>query len=97
MLEMALCHDGHQVFSAVSVESALLQLRVLRPHLILLGEDGQRGASDRAVEQMAGLSAAPVLLLDGSGSTTGSEVERPAHPIGAREICVAVARCLNQS
>ena len=40
MLEMILCGEGLQVFAATSLHSALLQLRVLQPDLIILGTAG---------------------------------------------------------
>ena len=36
-LEMTLCYEGMRVFSAVNLSSALLQLRVLQPDLIIIG------------------------------------------------------------
>ena len=40
-LEMTLSQEGVRVFSAVSLQSALLQLRILQPDLIIVGFDGR--------------------------------------------------------
>jgi hypothetical protein len=52
-----------RVFSAVSLGSALLQLRVLHPDLIIVGSDGPELTTRAAVAQVKALAGVPLLLL----------------------------------
>jgi DNA-binding response OmpR family regulator len=63
LLELALSHQGFQVFSAPSGTSALLQLRVVQPDLIILdilmpGIDGWD-----TLEQIRAFSNIPIIVL----------------------------------
>lgn len=63
MLEMFLLSKGLQVFAARSVQSALLQLRVLYPDLIILDGTETGNACAEIVSQLKQLSSAPVLVF----------------------------------
>ncbi len=96
MLEMILCGEGLQVFSAASLRSALLQLRVLRPDLIILGAARDGGSS---VAEIRALSPAWILALEGIGGgepASGAD-DRLAYPFGASELCAAVSGLLARS
>ena len=73
LLEMTLSHAGLRVYSAVSLDSALLQLRVLEPDLILVGFDHAGPAESSAAVQIRALSASPLLAL---ADETGMVTER---------------------
>jgi DNA-binding response OmpR family regulator len=95
-MEMVLSQEGMRVFSAVSLCSALLQLRVLQPDLIIIGFDGQAGEGVAAKIHV--LSAAPLLVLgDGNGVTPGPGVSDVLpYPYGAGELCAKVAGLLGE-
>jgi DNA-binding response OmpR family regulator len=63
LLELALSHTGFQVFSAPNGSSALLQLRVVQPDLLILdilmpGLDGWE-----TLQQIREFSSIPILIL----------------------------------
>jgi len=99
MLEMILCGEGLQVFSAASLRSALLQLRVLHPDLIILGTAGAVWDGGSPVSEIHALSQARVLALAGiSGGEPAHGADRTlAYPFGASELCAAVSGLLDQS
>jgi DNA-binding response OmpR family regulator len=72
-LEMTLSCEGMRVFSAISLGSALLQLRILQPDLIIVGFDGQELDESAAVTQIKALSPSPLLVL-------GRSADAPARP-----------------
>lgn len=99
MLEMILCGEGLQVFAATSLRSALLQLRVLQPDLIILGTAGAARDGGSPVSEIRALSPARVLALDGSGGAepaSGAD-HTLAYPFGASELCAAVSGLLDRS
>lgn len=92
MLEMILCGEGLQVFSAASLRSALLQLRVLRPELIILGATNAARDGSSPVPEIRALSPAQVLALEGAGGGEPAHgADRTlAYPFGASELCAIV-------
>lgn len=95
MLEMILTGEGLQIFAAATLRSALLQLRVLQPDLIILGAVNDAGS---AVAVIRAISPARVLALDGAGSTAEPGADRNlAHPFSASELCAAVLGLLGES
>jgi DNA-binding response OmpR family regulator len=66
-LEMTLSQEGMCVFSAINLASALLQLRVLRPDLIIVALDRRLLVDGAAVAQIKALTEAPVLALAADG------------------------------
>ncbi len=95
LLEMTLSHAGLRVYSAVSLDSALLQLRVLEPDLILVGFDHAGPAESSAAVQIRALSASPLLALaDESGALPGPEyADTVPYPLNAGQLCKKIA-CL---
>lgn len=96
-LEMTLNQEGVRVFSAVSLKSALLQLRVLQPDLIIVGFDRHDAGQCAAVAQINGLSLAPVLALgDGHDTSLGSGIADtlPCSPLNAGQLCAKVTELL---
>lgn len=96
LLEMTLCHDGMRVFSAVDLDSARLQLRVLQPDLIIVGSDHGMVENDDAMAQLRALSPAPLLAL-GRGAPASMKLGPAAtlpYPISAGELCAKVAELL---
>ncbi len=95
-LEMTLSHEGMRVFSAVSLDSALLQLRVLQPDLIIVGFDRQRPEESVAVTQIKMLSHAPLLALeDGTdGAPVPGFADTLAYPLNVEQLCAKVAKLL---
>ena len=95
-LELTLGQEGMRVFSAVSLNSALLQLRTLRPDLIIIGSEGQEHGEGVAETRIKALSAAPLLVL-GNGADTapapGGAVPAP-FLLNAGELCASVAQAL---
>ena len=99
MLEMILCGEGLQVFSAASLRSALLQLRVLQPDLIILDADTTGSEGGSPISEIRALSKARVMALDGKGaggSAPGAD-HTLAHPFGASELCAVVSLLLEGS
>jgi DNA-binding response OmpR family regulator len=96
-LEMMLSHEGLRVFSATSLGSALLQLRVLQPDLIIIGFDGQELAESAAVAQVKALSPAPVLVLgNATGTSRGPGVaDCLTYPLNIEQLCAKVALLLD--
>lgn len=97
-LEMTLNQEGVRVFSAVSFKSALLQLRVLQPDLIIVDFDGYDTGEWSAVSQINALSTAPVLTLGGSHHASpvpGIAATLP-HPIDVAQLCAKVAKLLGE-
>lgn len=95
-LEMTLSQEGVRVFSAVSLNSALLQLRVLKPDLIIIGFDRHDWDECSALAQINLLSAAPVLVLgDGTAAAPESGIADvlPYSP-NAAQLCAKVAALL---
>lgn len=95
-LEMTLNQEGVRVFSATSLHSALLQLRVLQPDLIILGSDPHDGGECAGVSQIKALSAAPVLAVGGSHHVSpGSGIAATLpQPIDVAQLCAKVAKLL---
>ena len=98
-LEMTLNQEGVRVFSAVNLSSALLQLRVLQPDLIIIGLDQLELDVDAAVAQIKALSSAPLLALgDGAGVTPVQGISDTLHyPLIAGQFCAKVATLLGGS
>lgn len=99
MLEMTLCGEGLQVFSAASLRSALLQLRVLQPDLIIFGTAGAGRDGCSALSEVRAHSRACVLVLGGLGDgdpALGAD-HTLAYPFGASELCAAVSGLLDRS
>jgi DNA-binding response OmpR family regulator len=99
-LEMTLSHEGLRVFSAVTLDSALLQLRVLQPDLIIIDLDGQEPERSVAVAQIRALSPAPLLAL-GSADKAGAPprqgvVDTLPYPFNVGQLCVKVAMLLDR-
>jgi len=99
LLEMTLSHEGLRVYSAVNLDSALLQLRVLRPDLIIVGLDHQSPEGSRVARQLRALSPSPLLALGGeSGAPVGPEfADAVPYPINAGLLCSKVARLSGRS
>jgi len=96
-MEMTLSQEGLQVFSAISLRSALLQLRVIQPDLIILGADPHEIEKGQAVAQIRALCPAPLLALEGQGGAIpgpGFDDLLP-HPYDAGQLCAKVARLLS--
>lgn len=97
-LEMTLSQEGFSVFSAVNLNSALLQLRVLRPELIIVGFDQLEFDVDAAVARFKALSSSPLFVLGGSNGIA----KRPGiadtllDPFNVGELCVKVVRLLGK-
>ncbi len=106
-LEMTLNQEGMLVFSAVNLGSALLQLRVLQPDLIILRLDGpalQGGGTSldgltpgAAVEQIRRLSQAPLLALADGGDVEAwpGVAATLSYPFKAGQLCSKVAGLLH--
>ena len=96
-LEMTLCHGGMQVFSAVNLDSALLQLRVLQPDLIIIGFERPGSEEGAAVARIKALSSAPLLALgDGNGASPVPGVaDTLSSPLNIGQLCVRVAGLLD--
>ena len=95
-LEMTLSYEGMRVFSAISLDSALLQLRVLQPDLIIIGFDGQGSDESAAVAQIKVLSSAPLLVLgdwDRASQRPGVADTLP-YPFNVEQLCAKVAMLL---
>lgn len=95
-LEMTLSHEGMRVFSAISLDSALLQLRVLQPDLIIVGFDRQKPDESIAVTQIKMLSRAPLLALeDGTdGAPVPDFADTLSYPLNVELLCAKVAMLL---
>ena len=95
-LEMTLSCERMRVFSAISLSSALLQLRVLQPDLIIIGIDRQELEESAAVAQIKALSSAPLLVLgDGTGVSHGSGVaDTLSYPFSVGQLCDKVGGML---
>lgn len=95
-LELTLGQEGLRVFSAVSLNSALLQLRTLRPDLIIIGPGWQELGEGGAEARIKAVSAAPLLVLgNGAGATPGPGRAEPAPlPLNPGELCARVAQAL---
>lgn len=95
LLEMALSHAGMRVSSATTLNSALLQLRVLEPDLIIVGFDHSGIEENQAARQIRILSKAPLLALaDESGALPGPEyADTVPYPLNAGQLCKKIA-CL---
>lgn len=96
-LEMTLSQDGMHVFSAISLQSALLQLRILQPNLIIVGFDAHEAGEWAAVSQINALSVAPVLTVGGihHASPGPGIADTLAYPIDVSQLCAKVARLLD--
>lgn len=97
LLEMTLSQEGVRVFSALNLSSALLQLRVLQPDLIIIGFDRCDAGECSAVAQISRLSAAPVLALgDAADASLGASIaDTLSFPLQAGQLCAKVAGLLN--
>ena len=96
---MTLSQEGFSVFSAVNLNSALLQLRVLRPDLIIVGFDQLEFDVDAAVAQFKALSSSPLFVLGGSNSiaTRSGIADTLLDAFNVGELCVKVAGLLRLS
>ncbi|MGD8623516.1 MAG: response regulator [Anaerolineae bacterium] len=63
LLELALSHAGFQVFSAPNGSSALLQLRVVQPDLVILDVLMPDPDGWRTLQRIREFSTVPVLIL----------------------------------
>lgn len=63
LLELALSHAGFQVFSAPNGSSALLQLRVVQPDLVILDVLMPEPDGWRTLQQIREFSSVPILIL----------------------------------
>lgn len=95
-LEMTLSQEGVQVFSAVNLASALLQLRVLQPDLIIVGVGPRECEECAALSQIRALSSSPLLVLgDGSDTTARPDsAEILPYPYQVGQLCAKVAQML---
>ena len=100
-LEMTLSHEGLRVFSAVTLDSALLQLRILQPDLIIVDFDGQEPEESVAVAQIGALSPAPLLALgaaDDAGAPPRQGItDTLPYPLNIGQLCARVAMLLDRS
>jgi DNA-binding response OmpR family regulator len=96
-MEMTLSQEGLRVFSAISLSSALLQLRVIQPNLIILGIDWHEIEQGQAVDQIRTLCPAPLLALGGkNGATTGPGIaDTLPYPYSVGELCIKVSALLS--
>jgi two-component system, OmpR family, KDP operon response regulator KdpE len=92
MLELTLASERIKVFSAISLSSALLQLRVLQPDLIIVGSDGPGMCTRTAVAQIKALSDVPLLLLESetATATVAGVDDTLRYPLDAGELCAKV-------
>ncbi len=99
LLEMTLSHEGLRVYSAVNLDSALLQLRILKPDLIIVGLDHQATQQNGTAGKIRELSRSPLLALGGEcGASLGPEfADVVPYPINAGQLCSKVARLLGCS
>ncbi len=95
-LEMTLSQGGARVFSAVNLASALLQLRVLQPDLIIIGLDGQDGEVSAVLAQIRAVSTSPLLALgDDPGVASGPGIAGILpYPYHVSQLCTMVAQLL---
>lgn len=97
-LEMTLSHEGLRVFSAVSLDSALLQLRVLRPDLIIVGFHRDDPEECAAVTQINALSPSPLLALGhedgGTAAAMPGFADSLSYPLDVEQLCAKVAGLL---
>ena len=63
LLELALSHGGFQVFSAPNGSSALLQIRVIQPDLVILDLLMPDPDGWRTLQKIREVSAVPILIL----------------------------------
>jgi DNA-binding response OmpR family regulator len=93
---MTLISERIKVFSAISLSSALLQLRVLQPNLIIVGSDGPGMSMGSAVAQIKALSDVPLLLLghETAVMTVAGVDDTLRYPLDAGELCAKVAGSL---
>lgn len=96
-LEMTFAQEGISVFSAVNFDSALLQLRVLHPDLIIIGAGQHREDENVVLAQIKALSASPLLALgDDSGEAPRPGVtEVLPYPYHVEQLCAKVAQLLD--
>jgi DNA-binding response OmpR family regulator len=98
-LEVTLSHEGMRVFSDSSLDSALLQLRVLQPDVIIVGSDEQELMTRVAVAQKKALSDVPLLLMGCETATMAvpGVDDTLCYPLDARDLCAKVAGSLCRS
>jgi two-component system OmpR family response regulator len=65
LLQFALSEAGFQVFSAPSEKSALLQIDVVAPHLIILDAQVKGLLEAQKLQRFQERSAVPIITLDG--------------------------------
>jgi DNA-binding response OmpR family regulator len=97
-LEMTLCHEGMRVFSAMNLSSALLQLRVLQPDLIIIGLGRQELEASDAAAQIKALSHSPLLALGhGNGVALGAGFAGVLpYPFGPGQLCAEISGLLGR-
>lgn len=96
LLEMTLSQERVWVLSAASVASALLQLRVLRPDLIIVDFHQEELAPGAAVALIRTQSASPLLVLGDAGGATNGQgvVDVLPCPFTAGQLCAKVTELL---
>ena len=97
-LEMTLSHEGMRVFTAVNLNSALLQLRVLQPDLIIVGGAYDELQESNAVTKIKALSHSPLLAVghgNGVAAWPGIAASLP-YPLGPGQLCAKVAGLLDR-
>jgi len=96
---MTMASERIKVFSAISLSSALLQLRVLQPDLIIVGSDGPGMSTRSAVAQIKALSNVPLLLLGHAAATltVAGDDDTLRDPLDAGELSAKVAGSLCRS
>ena len=99
-LEMTLSHEGLRVFSASSLDSALLQLRVLQPDLIIIGLDRQELDDGAAAAQIRALSPSPLLVLGHDDGATAAAMpgiaDSLSYPLNVEQLCAKAAGLLGE-
>lgn len=98
LLEMTLSQERMWAISAASVASALLQLRVLQPDLIIIGIDQKEFEPSTMVALIRTQSASPLLILgDADGVTRRQDgVDTLPCPFTAGQLCAKVAALLGR-
>lgn len=98
-LEMALNEEGMFVFSAVNLGSALLQLRVLQPDLIIIALDAHALRDGTAVDQIKKLCTAPILAVTDiwEDCICPGIADTLSYPVKAGQLCSKVAGLLSRA
>lgn len=97
LLEMFLLSKGLQVFTARSVNSAALQLRALKPDVIILDGCELGDACREIVKRLKRLSFAPVLVFRNAASASCGPAEADgdlAYPVNIADLSAQLAHTL---